>query len=344
MALAPLPAQPANVAWPTKAWPQGDFPGGFDSPRLGAALGRAFAGADPDLGETHALVIVQGGRLLLERYAPDFGPDVTCKSWSMAKSITHALTGLAVADGKIDISAPADVPEWRGPGDPRGAITLDHLLRMSSGLAFREAYVPGEPSDVIEMLSGAGRADMAAFAASFPLAHRPDEVFYYSSGTTNIICRCLARALGAAGDAFKAYMFERLFDPIGMTSALPRFDDAGTFIGSSYCFATPQDFARFGLLYMRGGVWDGRRILPEGWVDYARTRTFQQADCPDGPYGAHWWLDAMGPGSFSAHGYEGQYLMLRPRRDLILVRHGVTPEANHPRLRAWLGEIADLFG
>jgi CubicO group peptidase (beta-lactamase class C family) len=139
-------------------------------------------------------------------------------------------------------------------------------------------------------------------------------------------------------------MFERLFDPTGMTSALPRFDDAGTFIGSSYCFATPRDFARFGLLYMRGGVWDGRRILHEDWVAYARTPTFQQAGCPDGPYGAHWWLDAVGPGSFSAHGYEGQYLVLRPDLDLILARHGLTAEANHPRLRAWLGEIADLFG
>jgi CubicO group peptidase (beta-lactamase class C family) len=178
MILAPPPAQPSDVAWPTKTWPEGGVPAGVDSLRLNAQIERAFAGADPDLGESHALVIIQGGRLLLERYAPGFGPLTTCRSWSMAKSITHALTGLLVADGRIDIFAPADVPEWSAPGDPRGAITLDQLLRMSSGLAFREAYVPGEPSDVIEMLSGAGRADMAAFAASFPLAHRPGAYFY----------------------------------------------------------------------------------------------------------------------------------------------------------------------
>ncbi len=108
-------------------------------------------------------------------------------------------------------------------------------------------------------------------------------------------------------------MYERLFAPIGMQSALPRFDDAGTFIGSSFCFATARDFARFGLLYLRDGQWDGCRLLPKGWVDYARTPTFQQADCVDGPYGAHWWLDLAGPGSFSANGYEGPVHRHLPR-------------------------------
>jgi len=130
---------------------------------------------------------------------------------------------------------------------------------------------------------------------------------------------------------------------LGMTSATPRSDQAGTFIGSSFCFATARDFARFGLLYLRDGMWDGARLLPEGWVDYARTPTFQQPDCIDGPYGAHWWLGLAGPGTFSANGYEGQYIVICPDRDLVIVRHGVTAEANQPLAQAWLKELADLF-
>ena len=343
-ALPHLPDQPAGVAWPTREWPTGPLPAEVDRARLEAALDHAFT--DPpaaDIGQAHSLVIVQGGLLVLERYAPDHGPEATAQSWSMAKSITQALAGLLVGDGLVDIFAPADVPEWKGAGDPRAKITLDQLMRMSSGLAFVEVYSPEQPSDVIEMLFGRGKDDVAGFAASFPLAHPPASHFAYSSGTTNIICRCLARALRADGEAFAAFMRDRLFAPLGMTSASPRFDEAGTFIGSSFCFATPRDFARFGLLYLRGGVWDGARLLPEGWVDYARTATYQQPGCVEGPYGASWWLDLAGPGSFSANGYQGQHIVLCPDRDLIIVRNGVTPEADQPALKVWLAELAALF-
>ncbi len=295
------------------------------------------------LGETHALVIVQGGRIVAERYGEGFGPDQTYPSWSKAKSITHALVGLAVRDGWIDVDAPAAVPEWRGEGDPRGAITLDLLLRMSSGLQWLEEYLPDRPSDVIAMLFNAGKADMGAFAAGFPLAHRPGEFFYYSSGTTNIVSRCLADALGRRGADFEAFMRERLFGPLGMRSAAPKFDDAGTFIGSSFCYATARDFARFGLLYLRDGVWEGRRLLPEGWVDYARTPTFQQPGCEDAPYGAHWWLGFGGPGSFSANGYDGQFTVCVPDLDLVLVRHGVTPAEKKDALRAWIADVVGCF-
>ncbi len=346
MSLAPLPPQPPGTPWPTAEWPTGEIE---PAPARGVVDGRlAFAfsaAAEPVIGQTHALLIVQGGRLIAERYADGFDAATTCHSWSMAKSVTQALAGILVADGKLDIHAPADVPEWRGAGDPRSAITLDQLLRMSSGLAFLEEYVAGQPSDVIEMLFGAGKDDVAAFAAAFPLAHRLGSFFAYSSGTTNIVSRCLARALGATGEGFAAFMRGRLFEPLGMTSPLPRFDAAGTFIGSSFCFATPRDFARFGLLYLRGGQWDGRPILPAGWVDYARTATYQQsgAEAADGRYGAHWWLDLAGPGSFSANGYDGQYIIIRPDRDLILVRHGATPLAAKDALKAWLKELAAAF-
>ncbi len=344
-ALPLLPGQPADTAWPATQWPAGALPNAAVGARVHSLLDSAFD-ADPvgDLGVTHAVVVVQGGRLLIDRYAPGFGPEVTCRSWSMAKSITQALVGIAVGDGRLDIHAPADVPAWRAPGDPRGAITLDHLLRMSSGLAWIEDYTPANPSDVIAMLFGDGRDDVAAYAEAAPLAQPPGTFWAYSSGTTNIIAHCLARALGLDGPGMEAFMRERLFGPLGMTSAAPRFDAAGTFIGSSFCFCTPRDFARFGLLYLRDGVWEGRRLLPPGWVDYARAPTFQQADVePGSDYGAHWWLNMAGQGSFSANGYQGQHIVICPDRDLIIVRHGATPTATQPAVNAWLRDLAGAF-
>jgi CubicO group peptidase (beta-lactamase class C family) len=341
MTLASLPPQPADVPWPTREWPLGALPETVDlEPLLDQAFGPEAAG---HLGETHALVIVQGGKLILERYGKGRGPDDTCHSWSKAKSITQALVGLLVGDGLIDIHAPADVPEWRGPGDPRSAITLDQLLRMSSGLKFTEVYLPGQGSDVIEMLFGNGKDDVAGFAAGFPLAHAPGSFWSYSSGTSNIVSRCAARALGKTGADFETFMRQRLFEPLGMASPIPKFDEAGTFIGSSFCFATPRDFARFGLLYLRDGVWEGRRLLPEGWVDYARTQTAQSPDGLDDPYGAHWWLGIAGPGSFSANGYDGQYTVVVPDLDMVIVRHGATPLELKENLPVWIRAIADAF-
>lgn len=341
MTLMPLSPQPADLPFPTLIWPEGDLAcrrAAFD-----ALVAEAFAAKDtPALGETHALLVVQNGRLAFERYGEGFDAGSTHHSWSEAKSITQALIGLLVKDGKIDIAAPADVPEWKGGA--RAAITLDQLLHMSSGLKFIEDYAPnGGPSDVIAMLFNEGKDDVAAYAAAQPLAHPPGSFWSYASGTTNIISRCAARAIGAYGPDFESFMRARLFDPIGIKSAQPKFDKAGTFIGSSYCFMTARDFARFGLLYARDGVWEGRRLLPEGWVDYARTPTFQQAGVTDARYGAQWWLDFGGPGSFSANGYDGQFTLILPDRDVIIVRHGKTPLAVKENLKVWLGRLAACF-
>lgn len=341
-ALPPLPAQPAGVPWPTLAWPEGELPPTIET-RLAPLLDRAFADPAPDdLGETHAFLAVQGGRIVAERYWRGFDAASTHHSWSQAKSMTQALIGILVREGRIDIHAPADVPEWQKDDDPRRAITLDQLLRMSSGLKFAEDYVDAGVSDVIEMLFGSGKADVAAYAARSPLAHPPGTAWSYSSGTSNLVARAAARALGASGEAFRDFMFRELFTPIGMTSASPKFDAAGTFIGSSFCYCTARDFARFGLLYLRGGFWDGRRILPDGWVDYARTPT-PVPETERLGYGAHWWLGMAGPGSFSANGYEGQYTVLVPELDLILVRNGKSPDEKKEAVQGWLAEVADCF-
>lgn len=339
--LDPLPPQPSGTAWPTSAWPEGEPSPTTDTARLDALIDKAFSQPD-DLGQTHAFLAVQGGRIVRERYADGHGQGSTQHSWSMAKSITQALVGLLVKDGLVDIHAPADVPEWQDAGDPRRAITLDQLLRMSSGLRFTEDYVDAGVSHTIEMLFGAGKDDVAGFAAAMPLDHAPGSHWSYSSGTSNIVARCATRALDADQAGFDAFMHERLFAALGITSAIPKFDAAGTFIGSSFCFCTPRDFARFGLLYLRGGVWDGTRLLPEGWVDYARTPTAHVP--PEEPmgYGAHWWLGLAGPGSFSANGYNGQYTVLVPGKDLILVRHGMS-EDQKDNVRQWLADVADCF-
>ncbi len=341
--LPPLPPQAADTPWPTKDWPTGPLPAHADRAALDTLLADAFEGGSDQLGETHALVIIHAGRLVLERYADGFGPDATYPSWSKAKSITHALIGILVADGKLDIHAPADVPEWSAPGDPRAAITLDHLLRMSSGLKFVEDYEPGHPSDVVEMLFGSGAPDVAHFAADMPPIQPPGSLWSYSSGTTNIVARCAAKAAGVSGASFESFMRERLFGPLGMETPAPRFDDAGTFIGSSFCYASARDFARFGLLYLRDGLWDGRRVLPVNCVDYARTPTSQPADTDELGYGAHWWLGLAGEGSFSANGYEGQYTVCVPDLDLVIVRHGKTPLELRTNPQAWIASIADCF-
>lgn len=342
MSLLPLPLQPQDTPWPTLEWPTGALSrvdrGAFD-----ALVGEAFAAkVTPTLGETHALLIVQGGRITFERYGEGFDASSTHHSWSKAKSITQALIGMLVKDGKLHVSAAADVPEWAG--DARAQITLDQLLRMSSGLKFIEDYAPGGgPSDVIEMLFGKGKDDVAAYAAALPLEHAPGTYWSYASGTSNIVSRIAARALNAYGADFERFMQARLFGPLGIRSAKPKFDNAGVFIGSSYCFMTARDFARFGLLYLRDGVWEGQRLLPEGWVDYARTPTFQQAGVDANRYGAHWWLDFGGPGSFSANGYDGQFTIIAPDRDLIIVRHGATPLTLKDNLKAWIGKVAACF-
>jgi CubicO group peptidase (beta-lactamase class C family) len=314
-----------------------------DGDRLGAVVGDAFRDQPTaELATTRALLVVHRGRLVSETYGPGTDAASTLRSWSIAKSILHALVGTVVADGLLELHEPVPVPEWSGPGDPRGLITLDHLLRMSSGLAFREDYTDGERSDVIEMLWGTGQSDMGAFAAGFASVAAPATQFSYSSGTSNIISRILGDVLGGEGPV-RARLQERIFDPLGMASARAEFDASGTFVGSSFVYATALDFARFGLLYLRGGKVDGRHVLPAWWVDQGRTRTSLQTGVGEYDYGAHWWLTDPATGLFQASGYDGQRIMIAPDRDLVLVRLGETPADLAPRLNTHIDELLSVF-
>jgi CubicO group peptidase (beta-lactamase class C family) len=348
--LLPLPAQPGDVPWPSEGWPEGS-----PSARVGQALDplleAAFDDASP-IATTYAVVVVQQGRIVVERYHGalehfDRPPtpvtaDTPLLSWSMAKSVLHAVVGLLVGDGRLDLDAPVPVPEWADPADERHAITLRQLLAMRDGLDFLEDYVDDRASDTIEMLFGDAQSDMAHFAADRPLAAPPGTRFNYSSGTSNIISGIVARTVGP-GEAYARFLHDRLFSPLGMTSADPEFDEAGTWVGSSYLRATARDWARFGLFYLRDGVWDGSRLLPAGWVDYGRTMV--TADEDGVPYGAHWWgLAGDNPlGTFRASGYTGQSISICPPLDLVVVRLGNTPLEREDNLIPWRIAMVEAF-
>lgn len=337
----PLPSPPVGTVFPSHGWEEGEQSSG-DPGALADLLDPVFAvDATPELGRSLALVAVQGGRVVAERYGPSVGPDTTFISWSTAKSVTQAALGVLALDGRFDPDQPFRAPEWP-EGDPRAAITGTDLLRMRSGLRFVEDYVDESTSDCLEMLWGSGADDVAGYAASRPLEHAGGSAFNYSSGTTNILARRLSEEFGPGPGGVGAFLRTRLFDPLGMRSAEPRYDAAGTWVGSSYLYATARDFARFGLLYLRDGVWDGRRLLPEGWVD--RARTPRSVDPDDGWwYGEHWWVRDDGLGTFWANGYEGQMIAVVPALDLVVVRLGVTPSALRPHLERFWHDLVECF-
>lgn len=349
----PLKEQPTGVPFPTTEWPQGPPPDAVAEP-LDVLLQEMFgpsssAGGATDhfdsdaatapFGQSLAFVAIHQGRLIAERYGPTAGLDTSLISWSMAKSFAQALIGILVRDGRLNIDEPAPIAAWQEPGDPRAAITTDHLLRMVPGTLFNEDYVDENTSHCIEMLFGSGNADMAAYTASQPSIAAPDTIFNYSSGTTVLISRILADIAGS-GEAFDQWMHEVLFDPIGMDATLT-FDDVGTWVGSSYLHATARDYAKFGLLYLRDGVWDGRRLLPEDWVNYART--LRAIDEEGGRYGAHWWINQNDDAVFYAAGYETQRIIVDPAADLVLVRLGKTERALADNVDDWLDRVRGLF-
>ena len=361
--LVPLPAQPNGVAWPTEAWEHGDAASaGADVERFDALLAELVSGEfHPDFGLSHAAAVVAGGRLVAERYGrrvvqdlramgddPPLEPvdaDTELLSWSMAKTVTNLAVGMAVADGAISVDEPAGDPRWSAPGDPRAAITWDHLLTMRPGLKWFEEYYEldgDQMPDVVTMLYGDGAADMAAFAASFPLVEEPGtpEAYTYSSGTSNIIAAGVARVLGLDQAGMDAFLHDRIFDRIGMRTARAGFDAAGTYIGSSFTWCTLQDWCRFGLLLLRGGVWDGSPLVPDGWIDWSRTaRSWDETVI----HGAHLWAWDSPETPFGAHGFEGQRVICFPARDVVVVRLGRMGPNDGPALNDHLAQIAACF-
>jgi CubicO group peptidase (beta-lactamase class C family) len=340
---AKIPPVTSPVVSKGTPWPQGDGPFSDVLPAaaratLDEAVDWPFQEPNPEaLRRTRAVIVVQGGKLIAERYATGFDRSTPLLGWSMSKSVTAALVGVLVKEGKLDPQAPAPVAEWREAGDSRDAITLDMLLRMSDGLDFDEDY--GDPlGDVLQMLYLSD--DFAAYTASRPLAFPPDSHWNYSSGTANLVSRIVFEAVGGNQADFGRFFKEDFLSPVGIQSMIMEPDAAGTPVGSSYTYATARDWARFGLLYLQDGIWNDVRILPEGWVKYNATPT---ATAPQGRYGAHWWLNAGTPGNpddrqmpsipsdiFYASGHEGQFVIVVPSRDAVIVRLGLTTVGQFP--------------
>jgi CubicO group peptidase (beta-lactamase class C family) len=347
---------PRKALLPDLPWPLGDqgnsspVPPGVDEEKLKRAMENAFAEqGEEKLKKTRAVLVVYDGELIAEHYALGFHRDMPLLGWSMAKSLTNAIVGILVQKGKLKLSDPAPVPEWRHEGDPRRHITLDQLMRMSSGLRFGEAYEPLQ--DVTNMLYGS--ADYAAYAASKPLEAQPGAQWSYSSGTANIIARIVRQSLEKEYANYYQFIREEFFDRIGMTSAILEADPSGTFVGSSYAFATPRDWARFGLLFLQDGVWGGERLLPEGWVAYTTTPASR---APKGEYGALFWLNAgseqnpqnrkwpaISPDAYSAQGYQYQRIIIIPSKKLVLVRFGATSGHDVWNTETFISEVLAAF-
>lgn len=327
-----LPAS-VNINPDTIPWPMGDkisdeVSSAVSLNQLNTVLKDWFVEKDPEnIKGTRAIVVLYDGKLVAEKYADGYNRHSKMLGWSMTKSVTSALIGILVGQGKLQVNRPAPVPEWSDPADKRHGITLADLLHQASGLQFEENY--GKASEVTNMLFR--KDDMAAYTASMPLKDKPGSVFYYSSGNSNIIARIVRQTVGEPG--YHQFPSNALFNKTGMYSAIMEPDVSGTFVGSSYMYATARDWARFGLLYYNDGMFNGERILPEGWVK--QTATPFAAD-KLAEYGYQFWLNGFeDPGHkqrkypdvpadmFYADGYGGQGVYIIPSKKLVVVRLGL---------------------
>jgi CubicO group peptidase (beta-lactamase class C family) len=302
---------------------------------LKAAVDGAFA--EPDgkpVRRTHAVVVVHDGRVVAERYADGFGIDTPVHGWSATKSVNNALLGILVRQGKLKMEEPAPVAAWQTSGDPRRAITLDHLLRMESGLALGDSLTASLSTawDTSARMVF-NEPDMAGFAERAALTAAPGTTWAYANGNPAILARIVRDRVG--GHAVDVLRFARreLFGPLGIRGATLELDATGTPIAGAFLFATPREWARFGMLFLEDGVVGGTRILPEGWVRYSTTPT------PNAfvGYGAGWWINqgdsqgarfrrehGMPADAFMALGIYGQTVVVVPAERLVIARFGTT--------------------
>ncbi|MBR0850412.1 serine hydrolase [Bradyrhizobium diazoefficiens] len=321
-------AAPAGIAGPPVVLPQG--------PELAAALARAFAEpAGPPYRRTRAIVVMKSGRIIAERYADGVGPETPLLGFSMTKSVISALTGILVRQGKLKLDGPAPVAAWADQNDPRHAITVDQLLRHTAGLALGSSLEASlgsafEPVNRMKFME----SDMAAYAASIPLATAPGAAWNYHDGNTILLAHLIRQAAG--GNPADALRFARreLFGPLGMRHVTLQLDGAGTIEGSAEMLASARDWARFGQLYLDDGVAGRKRILPEGWVNYSAAATpnawvgigagfwTNQGDS----FGARYRVEHGWPrDAFFAKGTIGQYTIVIPSERLVIVRLGRSP-------------------
>jgi len=322
---------------------------------LARAIDAMFS--DKAAGETRAVLVLSGGKIVAERYAPGYGPQTRLVGWSMSKSITGVLIGLLVADGRLRLDESVPIPAWQRSGDPRGEITLRQLLQMRSGLRHTESGSPSWTSDEVRMLFLDGRDNMAAYAEAQPLEAEPGAKWEYSTATTTILDDLAARALTDSTDpalrrqVVADYLHTRLFGPLGMTSMLPEFDAAGTLIGGSLIHGNARDWGRFGEFLRNSGSVKGAQVVPRTWIAFMTTPN------PRNPgYGAQIWLNrrqangeiVLLPGRapadlFACIGHLGQYVLVSPEQKLTVVRLGKSDSPQRKVVLDHLAEVVAMF-
>ena len=331
-----LRSQPIAVPFPiyenhtNVLWPNGDsiikiIPSEINSRLLDSAADFCFKEKLNNESQTRALIILYKGNIILEKYAPGYNSNSVLNGWSMSKSVINALLGILVKNKKVDINATPVFPDWKN--DPRNKISITDLMHMNSGLMWWEFYAG--PSNVTNMLFD--QYDMGKYALRKSSIAEPGKVFNYSSGTANILSYKIRRVLGDSN--YYHFPAKELFHKIGMYQTILEPDASGTFIGSSFCYATARDWARFGLLYLQDGIWNGERILPEGWVKFSTSTSEKRSDKIWGKYGSLWWVNKGDSNNsknrrypdvpedcFSAMGFEGQNIWIIPSKDLVVVR------------------------
>ncbi len=307
---------PALAPLAPGTWPHGNDVTPSLLPSLDATL------SDEELlGEGYrAIVIVHNGQIVGESYADGFDENTPLLGWSMTKTVTAGLIGTLIRAGQmsLDDNLTASYPDWTT--DSRSKITIADMLAMSSGLDWNEDY--GDVSDVTRMLYL--NDDMAGFAANRAVDAKPGTVFNYSSGTSTVLSRAWQDAV--QGDSL-TYPRKALFEPLGMTSTVLETDTKDTIVGSSYMYATAGDWARFGQFLLQKGVWNGRQMLPEGFIDWM----FEPVEASDGLYAkGHLWIEPPGDlppfeDAVWMQGHDGQSIGIFPTHDLVIVRLGLTP-------------------
>lgn len=306
-------------------------------------------------GETRAVIVMHGGEIAAERYAPGYDRNTRFASWSMAKTVTAVMIGMLVADGRLALDRSPPIERWQRPGDPRGEITLRQLLQMRSGLRHTEAGDPPYESSEVRMLFLDGRDDMADWAESQPLEAEPGAKFEYSSATSVILADIAARVLTRRDDpdarrrAVADYLETRLFTPLGMDSMVPEFDASGTLIGGSLIHGSARDWARFGDFLRSKGSYRGSQLVTRKWIELMTRPSPRQEN-----YGMQVWLNRPVPGEdesplfpgraprsmFAAIGHMGQYILVSPEQKLTVVRLG---HSNAAQRKVLLDELADIM-
>ena len=309
------------------------------------------------IGETRAVIVMHGGQIVAERYAEAYSRDTRFLGWSMSKTVTGAMIGVLVAEGRLHLAGSPPIPRWQRSGDPRGDITLSQLLQMRSGLRHEESADPIYESGEVRMMFLDGRDDMAGWAEAQPLAHEPGRHFEYSTPNATLLSDVAARVLAPDGSpaqrraAVDAFLHDRIGQPLGMKSLVAEYDAAGTMIGGSMIWANARDWARFGEFLRNFGSVKGAQIVPRGWIEFMTTPSPRAPD-----YGAMVWLNRDsggdrkmlfpddGPRSlFAAIGHLGQYVLVSPDQGLVVVRLGKTDEEHRRALVDRLQDLVALF-